>query len=500
VVEERLRVLFVGAEVTPFARTGGLGDVIGALPPVLAKHGLDVRVVMPLYQTIRDRSFPLTPVIDDLSVPLAFGDRTARVWRGYLDENAQVPLYFIEQDEYFARSGLYGDDQGDYDDNAFRFLFFCAAALALAERWRWFPHVIHCHDWHTGLIPASLRFLPRLTPRLTTAASVFTIHNLAYQGVFPAALFDSLGLPPQVFHSRGMEFHGHVNFMKAGLYYADRLTTVSPSYAEEICTSEFGHGLDGVLRERKNVLTGILNGADYEAWNPSTDRALAAQYSSNDVSGKAVCKLALLRAFGLVEDLESPLFGMITRLVDQKGVDLVLQALERLFALGASLVILGSGERRYEERLAALAREYPDRLGVRLGFNDALSHQVQAGIDCLLMPSRFEPCGLTQLYAMRYGTIPIVRASGGLRDSVAPFDATTRQGVGFVFVEPTADALLGAVQAALSVFADPSLWRWLQRHAMAQDFSWERSAARYIELYRQTIADKRKTENGGRDV
>jgi len=497
-VEERLRVLFVSAEVSPFARTGGLGDVIGALPPALAERGLDVRVVMPFYQTVRDRSLLFTPVIDELRVPLAFGYRTARVWRNHPEESADVPFYFIEQDEYFARPGLYGDGSGDYGDNAYRFIFFCAAALALIEHLSWFPQVIHCHDWHTGLIPAYLRFPPGLTPQLTTVASIFTIHNLAYQGVFPAWVFGGTGLPRRLFQSVGMEFHGNVNFMKAGLYYADRLTTVSPTYAEEICTEEFGHGLDGVLRERQHVLTGILNGVDYTAWDPATDPVLAAHYSPDDLRGKAACKLALLRKFGLVEDLATPLFGMVTRLAEQKGVDLVFQMLERLFALEASLVILGSGDARYEEQLLTLARQYPDRLGVRLGFSDALSHQIQAGSDCLLVPSRFEPCGLTQLYAMRYGTIPIVRATGGLKDTVVPFDPFTRQGVGFVFTEQTADALLGSMQAATSIFADQSVWGQLQRNAMVQDFSWRRSAAQYVELYRQAVEEKEKAEGADR--
>jgi starch synthase len=487
-VEERLRVLFVSAEVSPFARTGGLGDVVGALPPILASHGLDVRVVMPLYQVVRDRPFSLTPVLQNLLVPLVSGDRATQIWRSDLDERAgDAPIYFIEQDEYFARPGLYGDGVGDYEDNASRFIFFCTAALALVERLKWFPHVIHCHDWHTGLVPAYLRFLPWPTPQLTTAATVFTIHNLAYQGVFPAPILGATGLPARLFQPVGMEFYGNVNFMKAGLHYADRLTTVSPTYAEEICTPEFGHGLDGVLRERRNVLTGIVNGADYNAWNPTTDPVLAATYTADDLSGKAACKLALLREFGMVEELESPLLGMVTRLTEQKGVDLALQVLERLFALDANLVILGSGDRQYEGFLAALARRYPDRLGVRLGFNDALAHQIQAGSDCLLMPSRFEPCGLTQMYAMRYGTIPIVRATGGLKDTVAPFDRITRQGVGFVFTEATANALLETVRTALSVFADKSAWRQLQRNAMASDFSWRRSATRYIELYRQLV-------------
>ena len=364
--EQRLRILFVSAEVSPFARTGGLGDVVGALPPVLRAHGLDVRVIMPFYQSVRDRSLPLTPMLRDLRVPLVFGNRTANVWRGTLEGNEESPsIYFIEQDEYFARPGLYGDSDGDYPDNALRFIFFSTATLAFVEHLGWFPHVVHCHDWHTGLVPAYLRFPSRLSSRQAGASSLFTIHNFAYQGVFPSPMFSLTGLPPRLFQPRGVEFHGNVNFMKSGLYYADRVTTVSPTYAEEICTPEFGCGLDGVLRERENILTGILNGVDYDAWNPATDAVIAERYSVDDPSGKAACKITLLRLFGLAEDLERPLVGMVTRLTEQKGVDLALSSLERFFALGVNLVILGSGERQYEELLVTLAPRYPNRLGVR---------------------------------------------------------------------------------------------------------------------------------------
>jgi len=494
-VEQRLRILFVTAEVTPFARTGGLGDVTGALPTVLAALGHDVRVVMPLYQTVRDRAFSLTQTVEDLQVPLVFGNRTARVWQSQLDgqdgqreQAAAVPVYFLEQDDLFARPGLYGDESGDYPDNAFRFVFFCRAALALAERLEWFPHVYHCHDWHTGLVPAFLRHLPELDPRLSAAAILFTIHNLAYQGRFPAWAFGITGLPLSLFQPSGVEFFGAVNFMKAGLQYADQLCTVSPSYAEEICTPEFGFGLDGVLRDRRAAFTGILNGADYQAWNPETDPFIAARYSATDLHGKVACKIDLLRAYGLPEDPVPPLLGMVSRLVDQKGVDLLAEALERLLALDLRLVILGSGDARYEQRFTELAQMYPERVGVRLGFDDSLAHQIQAGSDCMLMPSRYEPCGLTQLYSLRYGTIPIVRATGGLKDTVVPFDPATGQGTGFVFQEPSAAALLEAVRTAVAVSADREAWQWLMRNAMAQDFSWARSAVRYLHLYRRIVA------------
>jgi len=492
-VEERLRILFVTAEVAPFARSGGLGDMTGALAQALATLGHDVRLVMPLYQTVRDGAFPLTEVVTDLAVPLVTGRRTARVWQGAFPAQgrpADVPVYFIEQDDYFARPGLYGDGAGDYADNAQRFIFFCRAALALAERLAWFPQVFHCHDWHTALVPAFLRFLPGLDARLSTAATLFTIHNLAYQGWFPAWVFGITGLPLSLFQVAGVEFFGVMNFMKAGLYYADQLSTVSPTHAEEICTPELGFGLDGVLRERREALTGILNGVDYREWNPETDPALAAHYTAADLSGKVVCKRALLHIYEMPEELGTPVVGLISRLVEQKGVDLLAEAIDPLRTLGLRLVVLGSGEARYERRFADLGRRYPEQVGVRLGFNNTLAHQIQGGSDCLLMPSRYEPCGLTQLYGLRYGTIPIVRATGGLRDTVVPFNPASGQGTGFVFQAPTAEALVEAVRTAQQVFADRQAWQRLMQNAMAQDFSWQHSAARYVDLYRRAMATR----------
>ncbi|MCS6927417.1 MAG: glycogen synthase GlgA, partial [Candidatus Binatia bacterium] len=494
-MEQRLRSLFVAAEVAPFARTGGLGEVAGALPRVLAALGHDVRVVMPFYRLIREGPFPPPTLVTELQVPLVTGNRTARVWQGELSASSpfcsSVPVYFLEQDEYFDRPGLYGDESGDYPDNALRFIFFCRAALALCESLQWFPHVFHCHDWHAALLPAYLRFVPGLPAQLTAATTILTIHNLAYQGIFPSWAFALTGLPPSLFQAEGMEFFGSVNFMKAGLLYADRLTAVSPTYAEEICTTECGFGLDGVVRSRRNALVGILNGADYTVWDPATDQYLAAPYNADDLRGKAVCKTALLRTYGLPEDTTTPLIGMIARLVDQKGIDLFEAASHALLALNARFVVLGTGERRYEEFLTRLAQMYPDRIGVRIGFDSALAHQVQAGSDMMLMPSRYEPCGLTQLYSLRYGTVPIVRATGGLRDTVSPFDPTTGDGTGFVFYEARPEALVAAVRAAVHTFADSVAWQRVMRNAMAQDFSWTRPAAQYLGLYRQGLAQRR---------
>lgn len=497
-MEEPLRILFVSSEVAPFARTGGLGEVTGALPRALAAMGHDVRVVMPLYQTVRDSKFPLTEMLTDLQVPLVIGSRTAPVWQSALPEREEsavrIPVYFIEQDEFFARPGLYGDENGDYPDNAIRFTFFCRAALTLAARLDGFPHVFHCHDWQTGLIPAYLRAFSWLDTRLAAAVTVYTVHNLAYQGTFPAWVFPLTGLPLPLFQPDGVEFLGFVNFMKAGLVYADALTTVSPTYAEEICTPGLGFGLDGVLRARRDALTGILNGADYAVWSPEHDLAIAARYDVAHLASKAECKQALLQTCNLSADLDLPLIGMISRLVDQKGFDLLAAALDRLLTLDLRFVILGSGYAPYEEFLTRLSNAYPQKISVRLGFDDALAHQIEAGSDCFLMPSRYEPCGLNQLYSLRYGTIPIVRATGGLRDTVVPFNPVSGEGTGFVFQEASGDALLAAVNEALSVFANQKAWHQLMQNAMAQDFSWARSAARYSNLYQQTVAAKRGIE------
>jgi starch synthase len=497
-VEPRLQILFVTPEVTPFARTGGLGDVSSALPKALAALGQDVRVVMPLYQAVRDGACTLSLVLPDLQVPLHTGFKTARVWQGALPgqmgsvaQAPSVPVYCVEQDEYFARPGLYGSEAGDYPDNAERFSFFCRAVLALAMRLRWTPHVLHCHDWQTALLPAYLRFLPGLAPPLAQTATVYTIHNLLFQGLFPAWVLPLTGLPWSLFQPDGVEFFGSVNFMKAGLHYADYLTTVSPTYAEEICTPEFGAGLDDVLRTRRSALVGILNGADYDVWNPATDPALAAHYSTADLRGKTLCKSALLRAYGFPAAPHTPLFSMIARLTEQKGVDLLAAALPDLLGMHLRLVILGTGEPRYHALLSSQTQAHPDRLRIRLEFNDDLAHQIEAGSDGFLMPSRYEPCGLNQIYSLRYGTIPIVRATGGLRDTVVPFNTATGTGTGFVFHAATAEALLAAVQEALAVYTDQSAWHRLLQNAMAQDFSWDQSAARYLDLYRRALATKR---------
>ena len=488
-----LHLVYVASEMAPFARTGGLGDVLGALPKAVAAHGHDVRVIMPLYQAMQTRDAALTLTVPELAVPTLTTPHSASVWQAILpgqESEGAVRVYCIANAHYFERPGLYANNGVDYSDNAARFIFFCHATLALLKHLRWTPFVVHCHDWQTALLPALLRFLPSLTPGLRTAAAIYTIHNLAYQGRFPVDAFLQTGLPATLLHPEGVEFFGQVNFMKAGLLYADHLTTVSPTYAEEIATPQGGVGLDGVLRMRRHVLSGILNGVDYDIWNPAHDPALAAPYSVDDLAGKAVCKQTLLRTYGLPEDVHTPLFGMVARLVDQKGLDIITAALPALMQLPLRLVILGAGESRYETWLMAQAQHYPAQLGVRLGFNDPLAHQIEAGSDCFLMPSRYEPCGLSQLYSLRYGTIPVVHAVGGLRDTVQPFHPETGAGTGFVFYEPSAPALLEVVQEALAAYRDQNAWRRLMQNAMARDFSWQQSARHYLELYQRVIALK----------
>jgi starch synthase len=460
---------------------------------------------MPLYQEMRTPDTTLTLIVPNLFVPTPTAPHSASVWQADLpgqETERPVRVYCIANPHYFDRPGLYASGGVEYADNAARFIFFCHAALALLKHLRWTPFVVHCHDWQTALLPALLRFLPALTPGLRTAATIYTIHNLAHQGLFPADVFPHTGLPDRLLQPEGVEFFGRVNFMKAGLLYADHLTTVSPTYAEEISTPQNGVGLDGVLRTRRQVLSGILNGVDYDIWSPEHDPTLAAPYSSDNLAGKALCKQTLLRTYGLPGDVYTPLFGMVARLVDQKGLDIITAALPALMQLPLRLVILGAGEAHYETWLMAQVQRYPAQLGVRLGFHDTLAHQIEAGSDCFLMPSRYEPCGLNQLYSLRYGTIPLVHAVGGLRDTVQPFHPETGEGTGFVFYEPSAPALLEVVRQALAAYSHQPTWKRLMQNAMSRDFSWQQSACRYLEIYQRVMALKQgiATQQGRRNT
>lgn len=477
-----MRVLFCVSEAVPLAKTGGLADVGGALPAALMALGTDVRVVLPRYRGIDSTGWREVGAVD---VSLGAKRLPVTVLDGQMPESG-VPAWLIDQPQLFDRAGLYGEGGQDYPDNLLRFTCLCRGMLAWLERQPWQPEIIHCHDWQTALVPAIIG-----AGQVRRAATLLTIHNLAYQGLFSAEQFEVTGLPPSMYTMAGLEFWGQVNLLKGGLVFADLLNTVSETYAQEIQTAEFGAGLDGVLRDRSRDLFGILNGVDYGVWDPAHDPLIPARYTADDLSGKRACKDRLQDEFGLAADPDIPLIGMVTRLADQKGLDLVAAILETLFAAGAQLIVLGTGDPRYERMFSETARRHPRKSGVRIGFDNALAHRIEAGADLFLMPSRYEPSGLNQLYSLRYGTVPIVRRTGGLADSIR--DATPqalRAGTanGFVFADYTPQALLRAAQRALAAFRDAATWRTLQRTGMTADFSWAAAAKKYVGLYERAMA------------
>jgi starch synthase len=470
-----MEILFVASEVAPWSKTGGLGDVAGALPRALAARGHAVAVVSPRYGSIDARGAGF--VRWDSAVRVR-GEATA-LWV----KKGRPTVYLVEHERLFgSRRGLYGDGRHDYADNAERFTWLSRAALALPGATGMRPRVVHANDWQTGLIPFLLRHEHGQDPALASARTVFTIHNLAYQGVFPKQVVPHLGLPWDVFRHEAMEFYDQLSFMKAGLTFADILTTVSPTYAKEILTPQGGHSLDPLLRQRRAALHGILNGIDVAEWDPATDPHLPAHYSARAPAGKARCKAALQREVGLPERPEVPLVTIISRLVDQKGIDLVVAAIPELLARDVQLALLGTGQREWETALARAAQERPDRMALRIGFDEGLAHRLEAGGDLLLMPSRYEPCGLNQMYSLRYGTVPVVRAVGGLEDTVEDYDGW-RRGTGFKFRDYTPAALLLAMRRAIETYRDRRAWKGIVSRGMAQDFSWDRSAKSYEELY-----------------
>jgi len=478
-----VKTFFLSSEVVPFAKTGGLADVAGALPGALRALGVDVRVALPLYRSARSGNFPLERVIERIEVPLGKWILPSSVWATETKEGVKV--YLVEREDMFDRPNLYGNPMGDYYDNLERFSFFCHAALRTLEALGWRPDVIHCNDWQTGLVPALISGPYRHSPLLSGIPCVFTIHNLGYQGIFPAEKLPLTGLDyGEFFHPEGVEFWGNLSLLKAGIVYSKAITTVSPTYAKEIQTPEFGLGMEGILHHRREVLRGILNGVDYTLWNPATDPHLAENYYPGKMGGKKRCKEALIQEMGLEGRLlQRPLLGMTTRLAAQKGLDLVTEAMEEILALDVGMVILGAGEDYYQKALQRAALENPGKVAVRIGFDEPLAHRIMAGVDIFLIPSRYEPCGLTQMYAFKYGTVPLVRATGGLEDTVRPFDPTTGQGNGFKFGPHTREAFLQCIKEAVRVYEKPDLWRLLVLNGMKEDFSWERSAKEYIDLY-----------------
>ena len=488
---DRMRILTVASEAVPFAKTGGLADVIGALPQALARLGHDVDVVIPRYRgiTAGERGGRVTVrlggQVADADIWIA-GDRGP----GSAPQPGRVRTIFIDHPAYFDRDFLYGTAGQDYPDNPERFAFLALAALEWAASSSDRFDVVHGHDWQAGLVPMLLR-TGRAPRALGSLPTVFTIHNLAYQGVFDASWLPRLGFGWDLMRIDAVEYWGRISYLKGGLMFSRMITTVSPRYAREIQTPEFGFGFDGILRYRSRDLVGILNGIDYDQWDPARDPIIPEPYDATNVAGKRAAKRALLDRFGMGTDaaaLERPMVGLISRLVDQKGFDLIAEIADELPQLDASFVLLGSGERRYEDLWLGLAARHPDRIGTKIGFDNPLAHLIEAGADLFLMPSRFEPSGLNQMYSLRYGTPPVVRAVGGLADTVRNFNARTGEGNGFSFDDYSAQALLNTLRWALDAYQDRSTWRRIQQEGMTEDFSWDASARQYVKVYERAIA------------
>jgi starch synthase len=475
-----VKIAIVAAEISPWAKVGGLADVIGALPAAFKDASAQPAVIVPGYRSITSK-LKAEPVGPAMTVNLGAEAHQFRVLRA--EDSHGVPIYLIDHPEFFARDGVYGDKSGDFPDNLRRFAFFGkAAATAAAEIIQ--PDVLHAHDWHASVAPIVARADAALRERFARTTTAFTIHNLAFQGIYDAVEFPLLGIHPSYFGIDGLEFFGRMNLMKGAIGLADGVSTVSPSYAREVTADpDLGFGLEGVLRNKGERFVGILNGADYREWNPAHDDLIAAQYTPAMPDGKRVCARDLRDSLELPGWDDRALIGMVTRLTTQKGCDLLRDALDDVMALGVQLVMLASGDQALEEFFSAARKRYPDQFRVILEFDNPMAHRIQAGCDAFLMPSRFEPCGLTQMYALKYGTAPIVRATGGLRDTVSEFDLATERGTGFVFEKYDADELLAAVARMTAVFARPPAWRKLVANCFAQDFSWAQSARSYLDWF-----------------
>jgi len=479
-----MKVLTVASEIFPLAKTGGLADVVGSLSPALSRLGVEIALAMPAYQVILENKLQLKDTGLKIDVSLGKNREKAEILKADLQKG--LPIYLIRADRYFFRAGLYGTAQGGYPDNAERFTLFCKAVLDLACKTApW--DIIHCHDWQAALVPVLKKTRPDLYPEIQNSKTVLTIHNLGYQGNFPPSQWELLDLDWQYFTPDHLEFYGDFSFLKGGILFADALTTVSKKYASEIQTPEYGFRLEGVIQQREKDLYGVLNGVDYEEWNPESDPYIKKQYSARDLRGKMACKKNLQEIYGLPRKASIPLIGMVTRLADQKGLDLLVEILDELMQLDLQLVILGSGEERYETLLARLPGAHPEKIGITIAYDHLLAHKIEAGADLFLMPSKYEPCGLNQIYSLKYGTIPIVRATGGLDDTVEDYNPITGQGNGFKFGAYAGSTLLDTIKRAIAVYSHKTAWRRLVANAMACDFSWDRSATQYLELYRKLL-------------
>lgn len=481
-----MRILIAASEAAPWAKAGGLGDVVGALPRAFQDLGASAAVVIPAYKTALEQVS--NREVAARGVPVTFGpwNLDAEIWR--TETGRGIPFYFVRRDEFFERSEIYGTADGEYFDSRERFIFFSRTIPEFSKAIHFKPDVILANDWQTGLVMALLD-----QGALPETAGVFAIHNLGYQGLVPPERISHIGLPQRYYNMEGLEYYGQMSLLKAGIAYAQAVTTVSPTYAREIQTAEFGFGLDGLLRSIEDRLFGILNGVDETQWNPKTDIHLKAAYSEVDLSGKKRCKKALLKEMDLPEDLiDRPLIGMVTRLVSQKGCDLLLESGDALFDLNIGLVLLGSGEEKYERAFSKLRDRHPRSFGLTIGFDESLAHRIFAGCDLTLVPSLYEPCGLTQMYALRYGTLPVVRATGGLNDTVHDPEDGFRPGTGFKFEHFEKNDMLRAVRRALSQFEERHGWHSMVQEAMAQDFSWRRAAGEYLKVFETAIRLRRE--------
>ncbi|MEW6686436.1 MAG: glycogen/starch synthase [Candidatus Edwardsbacteria bacterium] len=520
-----MKIVFVSSEVVPFAKTGGLADVSGALPKVMASLGNEVTIILPKYKKVDEEKFELEETDFVFYIPFANKKEKATIKVSKYLEN--ITTYFVAHPLYFDRDELYGAASGAYSDNAERFIFFSKAVMELLKQWpatpaivslaaapggradgqagceaprplsqeteqkgrqgqtnkadrNYQPDILHCHDWQTSLIPVYLK----LESQFSSVKSVYTIHNLAYQGRFTKEVFPLTGLPDELYSIDGLEYYGDVNFMKGGILFADYVTTVSQRYSKEILTPEYGCGLEGVLRVRQERLSGILNGIDYNEWNPATDKFLPTNYTTESVEKKYLVKESLLKESGLPFNEKIPLIGIISRLADQKGFDILAECIDRIFQLNIQMIILGTGEEKYHQLFQSIKERHPQRLTLVLGFDNALAHRIYAGADFFLMPSLYEPCGLGQMIALKYGTIPIVHATGGLADTIQNYSSEMKEGNGFSFAEYSSETLLQAVKMAVKVYENKEEWLGLIKKGMREDFSWEVSARKYLELYK----------------
>jgi starch synthase len=478
-------IVFLTSEIYPFSKSGGLADVMGILPLTLMRMGVRVAVITPFYGRLSTGQYPVRLVHEDCPVGYPWPDSTADI---FLADYHGLPVYFIERGEYFDRRHYYCTHKGDYFDNGERFIFFCRAALCAIRNLNLGARIVHAQDWHAGLAMAYLAYWRRADPFWAGIRTVMSIHNLAYQGRFSYRLFEQSGLPLDAWNMEGVEFYSSFNFLKAGLAYADMITTVSPSYAQEIMTPDFGCGLEGILSRRQADLVGILNGADYAIWSPEHDPVLDCTYSKDNPDGKLHCKARLLEALKLSPQLKDrPVLGFIGRFRGQKGIDMVLNIIPELMRLDVGLVALGEGKPEFEDRFVRIMEDYPGRVVGVIGYTEEMSHLIQAGTDIFLMPSRYEPCGLTQMYSLSYGTPPVGTAVGGLLDTIIPYPQPGANG--FIFAEPTPEALLDAVRQAVRVWEDRPAWREIQVNAMKANFSWEKSAEQYMDVYKKLHGD-----------